>query len=99
MNPLLKLPVCVRASACVAAGVGGLLASFVVSFLLESALVRHGLRGGPFEQRKRRLVPRLCYLDFACHLCQVGLGGRPGWDARRVGCLATAAGVLRCVDL
>ena len=51
--------------------VGGLLAAFVVSAGLEAAMVRHGLRGGPFETRRRRLVPRLIYSDFASHLCQV----------------------------
>jgi hypothetical protein len=50
---------------------GGLLAAFVVSAGLEAAMVRHGLRGGPFETRRRRLVPRLIYSDFASHLCQV----------------------------
>ena len=51
--------------------VGGLLAAFVFSAALEAGMVRHGLRGGPFETRRRRLVPRLIYLDFASHLCQV----------------------------
>lgn len=52
-------------------GVGGLLAAFVLSLGLEIGLVRHGLGGGPFETRKRRLVPRLIYLDFVSHICQV----------------------------
>ena len=62
-------------------GIGGLLAAFAISFLLEAFMVRHGLRGGPFEARKRRLVPRLIYLDFTSHLCQVGAddGWLAGW--------------------
>lgn len=56
-------------------GVGGLLGSFALSFVLEALLVYHGLRGGPFETRRRRIVPRLIYLDFASHLCQVAFNG------------------------
>ena len=68
------------ASVCVCAWpgwlqVGGLLGSFVLSFVLEVLMVQHGLRGGPFETHKRRLVPRLIYLDFASHFCQVSALG------------------------
>lgn len=58
--------------------VGGLLGAFVLSCGLEAALVQHGLRGGPFETRKRRLVPRLVYLDIASHVCQVAAGPQGG---------------------
>jgi len=54
--------------------VGGLLGSFALSFALEAAMVRHGLRGGPFETRKRRQIPRLLYMDLASHVAQVGSG-------------------------
>lgn len=57
--------------------VGGLLGAFALSCGLEVGLVAHGLRGGPFETRRRRLVPRLIYLDFASHLAQVS-GGKLG---------------------
>ncbi|KAI7839370.1 hypothetical protein COHA_006895 [Chlorella ohadii] len=56
-------------------GVGGLLAAFVLSLGLEMGMVRHGLRGGPFETRKRRLLPRLIYLDIVSHVCQVAFNG------------------------
>ncbi|PSC75585.1 eukaryotic translation initiation factor 5A-2 [Micractinium conductrix] len=55
--------------------VGGLLGAFLLSAGLEFGMVKHGLRGGPFETRARRLLPRLIYLDFASHVAQVAFNG------------------------
>lgn len=41
--------------------------------------MRHGLRGGPFETRKRRLLPRLIYLDIVSHVCQASVRCMWAW--------------------
>lgn len=51
--------------------VGGLLASFALSLLLEIAIALVGFRGSLFETRKRASLPRLIYATAACLISQI----------------------------
>lgn len=52
--------------------VGGLLASFALSFLLEVAIALVGFRGSLFETEKRASLPPLIYATAACLISQIG---------------------------
>lgn len=54
------------------AAVSGLIATFALSFIFETAACFVGFRGAPFQTRKRNLLPVLIYLNGLSILAQIG---------------------------
>lgn len=55
--------------------VGGLLAAFALSLVLEVAAALVGLRGSIFETEKRAALPAIIYTNIACVLAQIAFNG------------------------
>ena len=51
--------------------VGGLLAAFFISFILEVAAAVISYRGSIFETQKRAALPTIIYVNALCYLTQV----------------------------
>lgn len=71
---------------------GGLLASFTLSCLLEASAVVVGFRGTMFETRKRAALPFIIYANTAFMFAQVGFNGYATYrvTARPPTCYATS---------